>query len=112
MSSKPISALSGISVAGGIMAYTRYSSIPSLIASLGIGSAMMISGRRIRDGMDYGYESAAASSAVLMYPTIRRFIKTRAPIPATIALLATASTAYYLVETFDGRAQKPVATTL
>lgn len=44
------------------MAYTRYSSIPSLIASLGIGSAMMISGRRIRDGMDYGYESAAGES--------------------------------------------------
>lgn len=44
------------------MAYTRYSSLPSLIASLGIGSAMMISGRRIRDGMDYGYESAAGES--------------------------------------------------
>lgn len=44
------------------MAYTRYSSIPSLVASLGIGSAMMISGMRIRDGMDYGYESAAGKS--------------------------------------------------
>lgn len=44
------------------MAYTRYSSLPSLIASLGIGSAMMISGMRIRDGMDYGYEGAAGES--------------------------------------------------
>lgn len=44
------------------MAYTRYSSLPSLVASLGIGSAMMISGMRIRDGMDYGYESAAGKS--------------------------------------------------
>ncbi|AFR93714.1 hypothetical protein J008_01590 [Cryptococcus neoformans] len=112
MSSKPISALSGLSVAGGIVAYTRYSSFPALVASLGIGSAMMISGMRIRDGMDYGYESAAASSATLMYPTIRRFIKTRARFPATLALLATASTAYYLVETFDGVAQKPVTTPL
>lgn len=94
------------------MAYTRYSSLPSLVASLGIGSAMMISGMRIRDGMDYGYESAAASSAALMYPTIRRFVKTRARFPASLALLATASTAYYLVETFDGHAERPVATPL
>ncbi|WVQ71111.1 hypothetical protein IAR50_000636 [Cryptococcus sp. DSM 104548] len=105
-SSKPINTLSAVTVLGGISAYARYSSVPSLVGSLGIGSIMVLSGMRIRDGMDYGHETAAASSAALMYPTIRRAIKTKAPVPATIAILATASAAYYLRETMDVHAHK------
>jgi hypothetical protein len=51
--------MSGVSLLGGISAYTRYSSVPSLVASFGIGTAMALSSMRIRDGMDYGLESAA-----------------------------------------------------
>ncbi|WVO13117.1 hypothetical protein L204_100728 [Cryptococcus depauperatus] len=99
MSSKPIAAVRGIA------AYARFSSVPSLLGSMGIASVMMLSCMRIRDGMDWGYETAAASSATFMYPTIRRSIKTRAPIPVTLALLATASTVYYLRESFDDHAE-------
>jgi len=51
--------MSGASILGGVTAYTRYSSVPSLVASFGIGTAMALSGMRIRDGMDYGLEGAA-----------------------------------------------------
>lgn len=51
--------MSGLSLLGGISAFTRYNSVPSLVASLGIGSMMAVSSMRIRDGMDYGLEGAA-----------------------------------------------------
>lgn len=41
------------------MAYTRFNSFPSLIASLGVGGVMAWSSMRIRDNMSYGLESAA-----------------------------------------------------
>ncbi|KAK8865641.1 hypothetical protein IAR55_000786 [Kwoniella newhampshirensis] len=98
MSHKPIAGLSGASLVAGIFAYTRFNSFPSLIASFGVGSVMALSSMRIRDGMEYGYEGAAASSAVLVVPTLRRAIRTRTPIPATVCLLAAASTVYYVRE--------------
>ncbi|TYJ52870.1 hypothetical protein B9479_006505 [Cryptococcus floricola] len=127
MSSKPVSVLSGVTILGGITAYARFSSVPSLVGSFAIGSVMALSGMRIRDGMDYGLETATgqsapssfahpiavlilfltASSAALMYPTIRRAVKTKAPVPATIAIMATASAAYYLRETIEVHAHKP-----
>ncbi|WWC88143.1 uncharacterized protein L201_003048 [Kwoniella dendrophila CBS 6074] len=96
MSHKPIATLSGFSLLGGVFAYTKFGSTPSLVGSFAIGSAMLLSSMRIRDGMEYGYESAVVSSAALVVPTLRRTIKTRMPIPATVCLLATASTAYYM----------------
>ncbi|WVW80381.1 hypothetical protein I302_102362 [Kwoniella bestiolae CBS 10118] len=96
MSHKPIATLSGFSLLGGIFAYTKFGSTPSLVGSFGIGSLMLLSSMRIRDGMDYGYEGAVASSVALVIPTLRRTIKTRLPVPATVCALATASTAYYI----------------
>ncbi|CAD6566152.1 MAG: hypothetical protein TREMPRED_002280 [Tremellales sp. Tagirdzhanova-0007] len=101
MSHKPIAAMSGFSLLGGISAFTRYNSLPSLVASFGIGGIMALSSMRIRDGMEYGLEAAAASSALLMVPTLRRAVMTRAPIPISLALLATASTGYYVREFVD-----------
>ncbi|ORY28581.1 hypothetical protein BCR39DRAFT_534177 [Naematelia encephala] len=101
MSHKPIAGLSGMSLLSGIFAYTRFGSTPSLIASVGIASAMAVSSMRIKDGMSYGLEGAAASSAVLFVPVARRALRTRAPIPAVTAVLAAASTGYYIREWLD-----------
>lgn len=57
--------MSGISLLGGISAYTRYNSVPSLLASFGIGGLMGISSMRIRDGMERGLEGATGPSAPL-----------------------------------------------
>ena len=51
--------MSGFSLLSGIFAYTRYNSVPSLVASFGIGGLMAMSSMRIRDSMDYGLEGAA-----------------------------------------------------
>jgi len=51
--------MSGISILGGISAYARYNSVPSLVASFGIGGLMAVSSMRIRDGMEMGLEGAA-----------------------------------------------------
>ncbi|GFZ43335.1 hypothetical protein JCM24511_01055 [Saitozyma sp. JCM 24511] len=96
MSQRPIAAMSGLSLFGGIFAFTKYSSFPALFLSFGIAAASATSAMRIRDGMDWGYEGAAASSGALMAATIRRTLITRAPIPATLALISTATTGYYL----------------
>ena len=56
--------MSGISVLGGIFAYTRFNSVPSLLGSFGIGSALALSSMRIRDGLDYGIEGAAGKSGL------------------------------------------------
>ena len=50
--------MSAVAMLGGISAYARYSSVPSLLASLGVGGLMAVSSIRIRDGLDYGHESA------------------------------------------------------
>ena len=50
--------MAGVSMLGGIMAYTRAGSVPSLVACLGISGLMAISSMRIRDGCEYGYEGA------------------------------------------------------
>lgn len=51
--------MSGISLLGGIIAYTRTGSIPSIVASFTIGGVMALSSMRIKDNMDYGLEGAA-----------------------------------------------------
>ncbi|KAL7423547.1 hypothetical protein Q5752_001127 [Cryptotrichosporon argae] len=93
-----------MSLLAGITAYTRYSSTPSLVASFAVGGAMAVASMRIRDGMEPDVEIAAAGSGVLAAATIRRAIITRgAPIPLTVAVLASAGTAYYAREWLERR---------
>lgn len=44
---------------GGVLAYTRVGSVPSLVACMGISGLMVVSSMRIRDGMNWGNEAAA-----------------------------------------------------
>ena len=64
--------MSGISVLGGVFAYTRANSVPSLVASFGIGGVMALSSMRIRDGLDYGLEGAAGGpDSVLVFELLQ-----------------------------------------
>ncbi|ORX34114.1 hypothetical protein BD324DRAFT_636670 [Kockovaella imperatae] len=103
MSHQPAGALSAVSVMSGIFAFTRFRSVPSLVASFGIGSALALSSLRIRDGLDYGVEGATASSALLTVPTMMRAIKTRAPVPAFVGAAAALCTIYYANELRERR---------
>jgi hypothetical protein len=53
--------MSGLSLFGGIFAFTKYSSFPALFLSFGIAAASATSAMRIRDGMEWGYEGAAGA---------------------------------------------------
>lgn len=53
------------------MGYTMAGSVPSLAGGLGVGSVMAVAAMRIHDGLPYGYELAAASSAGLAIPMIK-----------------------------------------
>lgn len=44
---------------GGVLAYTRVGSVPSLVACMGISGLMAVSSMRIRDGLSWGNEAAA-----------------------------------------------------
>ena len=48
-----------VSMLGGVLAYTRTGSVPSILASFTIGGALAMSSMRIKDGLDYGIEGAA-----------------------------------------------------
>ncbi|KAI9634444.1 uncharacterized protein MKK02DRAFT_37975 [Dioszegia hungarica] len=93
--------MSGLSMLGGAFAFARTGSFPSLAGSFTIAGIMALSSMRIRDGMDYGLEGAAASSTLLFVPMIRRALATRRAIPSALAALAAASTAYYGKETAE-----------
>ncbi|CAG8512687.1 7540_t:CDS:2 [Ambispora leptoticha] len=73
---------------GGIAAYSRARSIPSLVAGLGIGVLYGIAGYRIQQNIDYGHELAAASSTVLAGSMVPRSIKNPKPVPLTLSILS------------------------
>lgn len=50
--------MAGVSMLGGILAYTRRGSVPSLVACSLISGGMTVSSMRIRDGLAGGYEGA------------------------------------------------------
>ncbi|KAL1405176.1 hypothetical protein Q8F55_008801 [Vanrija albida] len=92
---EPITYLGIASMAGGIAGFTLARSVPSLLGGLGIGCAMLGAGLRVRDNMAGGNELASVSSAALAVPMFRRALRTRGPIPATMAAAAAASAGYY-----------------
>lgn len=58
-SSSTYTQLSAASFLSGTYAFTRFNSVPSLVATFGIGGIMALSSMRIKDGMDWGLEGAA-----------------------------------------------------
>lgn len=68
-----------VSMLGGVLAYTRTGSVPSILASFTIGGALAMSSMRIKDGLDYGIEGAACMPVSIYlwnaasFPTSRRF---------------------------------------
>jgi uncharacterized membrane protein (UPF0136 family) len=59
--------MSGVSMLGGVMAYTMAGSVPSLVACMGISGLMAMSSMRIRDGLQYGNEAAAGELSHILH---------------------------------------------
>ncbi|CDZ98773.1 Predicted membrane protein [Phaffia rhodozyma] len=99
MSSHPANTLSGLCFVGGIIGFSRTRSIPSIVGGFALGSLFAISGMRIQEGLDYGYETAAASSVLLMLAGLPRFRRGR--VPQVLTGLGLAGTGYYGKTLYD-----------
>ncbi|KAL7413529.1 transmembrane proteins 14C-domain-containing protein [Mrakia frigida] len=101
MSHHPASTLSGLCFAGGIYGFTKTRSLPSLIGGFAIGSLYALSAMRIKEGLDYGYETAAGTSALLLAVSAPRFRKATAP--KILSGLGVLGGGYYGKQVYDFR---------
>uniref|UniRef100_A0A1D1ZEG7 UPF0136 membrane protein YJR085C n=1 Tax=Anthurium amnicola TaxID=1678845 RepID=A0A1D1ZEG7_9ARAE len=101
MSHHPSYTMAVICTIGGIAAYSKARSIPSLIAGVGIGTLYGIAGYVIKKNKDYGYETAFAASTILAGSMVPRAIKTKKSIPLSLGVLSVGVGAYYAKKIYE-----------
>nr|CAG8433569.1 11323_t:CDS:2 [Entrophospora candida]CAG8442149.1 3086_t:CDS:2 [Entrophospora candida] len=101
MSHHPSYTMGVICAIGGIAAYAKKGSVPSLTAGLGVSSLYLIAGYLIENNKDYGHETALAASTVLTGSMIPRAIKTKKPIPLTLSILSIGVGTYYVKKIYE-----------
>ncbi|PWN47747.1 hypothetical protein IE53DRAFT_390104 [Violaceomyces palustris] len=99
MSQHPAFTMAGLCAVGGVIGFV--STIPSLVAGLGVGALYAYGGYRIKEGGDYGYEIATAASAILLSSSAPRFRK--GPVPMGLTVASSLALAYYGKKVYDFR---------
>jgi uncharacterized membrane protein (UPF0136 family) len=80
---------------GGIAAYARKGSVPSLLAGSILGTALVGSGLLIHKGHHFeGHTTALVASSVVVGAMAARFAKTKSIVPGAIGLVGLGSTLY------------------
>lgn len=95
MSHHPAYTFGGLACVGGTIGYLRKGSKVSMIAGCAFGGLYIVSGYLIQNNMDYGFELATATSAVMTAAMVPRAFKTRKPVPCVLALVSAVYLAYY-----------------
>lgn len=85
--------MAALCAVGGVIGFAKTRSVPSIVAGLGVGALYATAGYRIRKGHDYGYEIAAAASAILLASSLPRARK--GPVPAGLSAASTLALGYY-----------------
>ena len=88
---------------GGLYAFAKKRSVPSLVGSLIIGGTFVIAGELIRRGSDYhGHLVGAAASCTLIAVGASRYIATSKMMPAApLVALGLLSSAYHMKKTYE-----------
>ncbi|RIA96510.1 transmembrane proteins 14C-domain-containing protein [Glomus cerebriforme] len=103
MSHHPSYTMAVICAIGGIAAFSKARSKPSLIAGIGVGTLYGIAGYVIKNNKDYGNETALAASILLAGSMVPRAIKTKKPIPLSLGVLSIGVGAYYAKKIYEYR---------
>lgn len=79
----------------GILSYARHGSSRNLVGGLVLGGIYGFAGKLVHENKDWGLESAAAASAVVVAISLPRAIKYPRPVPVAGATLGFLALAYY-----------------
>lgn len=85
----------------GIVGYARKSSLPSLVAGVGLGLIYGIAANRIQKNKDYGHETALTASIIMASSMVPKAIKTHKPFPVALAICSVATGVYYTNKIFE-----------
>lgn len=93
----------GISIVGGLYAFYKKRSMPSLVGSLIVGGGLITGGWLINNGEAFeGHSLAVMSSFILGAVGAARYAKTQKPMPGMPMLVVGGlSTAYHLQKTYE-----------
>eukprot|EP00299_Pterocystis_sp_00344_P008088 c2922_g1_i1.p1 GENE.c2922_g1_i1~~c2922_g1_i1.p1 ORF type:complete len:113 (-),score=27.37 c2922_g1_i1:26-364(-) len=100
---RPVLLLGALTTFGGVAAFARVRSVPSLVAGVGLGSMLVASSAVIKRQIDdngeavLGFSSAALTSGALAALMAYRFSKTRKPMPALPLIVAGSLCASYYI---------------
>ncbi|GBB97874.1 hypothetical protein RclHR1_00310002 [Rhizophagus clarus] len=103
MSHHPSYTMAVICAIGGITAYSKTRSMPSLIAGVGVGTLYGISGYIIKKNKNYGHETALAASTILAFSMVPRAINSKKPVALSLSVLSVGVGAYYAKKIYEDR---------
>ncbi len=89
----------GLTVAGGLFAYFKRGSVPSLVGSVILGGSLIVGGLLVNDGSNFsGHAIASAGSVGLLAIGASRYNTTRKPMPAAPMMVLGCVSAIYQIK--------------
>ncbi|KAH7479319.1 hypothetical protein PRIC1_009134 [Phytophthora ramorum] len=96
MAHHPTYTMAGLLTAGGVFGYLKTKSVPSLVAGVTLGAGFGVAGFLLQKGeMTNGHGVALLVSSITMGAMGLRAVRTKKPLPVTIASLGALSAAYH-----------------